>query len=133
MFLIQGVFFQKRQFLTTTYLPREGLSPVLGNGVFYSMFCGSIWVDPQKPSQLVGGLMDQFGDSLLSSIEMTPDFLRFKKKYSQREYTIDYDLVPLGQGMWKGTWKSIPSVGMGPARCILTEVPNNFLDHAIFP
>jgi hypothetical protein len=128
MLLIQGVFFQDRQFLTTAYLPKESLCPVVGHSRFYSMFAGSLWIDPKEPSQLIGGLMDEFGDSLLSSVEMSKQSLRFKKKYLRREYVIDYDFVALEGGIWEGKWKSIPSIGEGTARCILTQIPSGFLN-----
>ncbi len=127
MYLIQGVFFQNQQWLGTRMVPIEGMVAVIEKGLLYSMFTGTIYEDSRNPGQLTGGLVDHYGNSDLSDVELTDTELRFTKKYQRRADQIEYVFRQNDSFGWIGTYVG-PVVGSGVSRCVLTRVGEDFFD-----
>lgn len=133
-YLIQGVFFQSQQVFDIGFRSVEGAVPVLKEGIYSSMFCGAISPCRGDQSELSGSLVDQFGESILTKIELSPTRLEptkfsFTKKYNHRSDLIQYSFETQVGNVWVGKWRGI-AVGSGVAKCKLTEVTDlDFFDY----
>lgn len=128
-YLLQGVFFQGRRFLGIDFRPVEGIVPVLKEGILTSMFSGAISSRCEDSAGLVGSLVDQYGESILTNVYLEPnrvDPVRFSftKQYTHREDLIDYVFEKKVGNVWVGQWKG-SAVGSGVAKCKLTEVTDD--------
>jgi hypothetical protein len=121
--LIQGVFFQYRESLGVATKPVEGTVAVVKKCLGQFQFAGVIERDPW--GVLSGGMNDVFGEAELSDITIVEQTLRFKKKYVDRDYVIQYEFTKQPDGTWSGSYASA-ATGTGQARCVLTHVNRNF-------
>jgi hypothetical protein len=71
-------------------------------------------------------LTDAAGKATLAGIELTEDTLSFTKQYDGREDTIHYRFRKQADGTWKGGYSGT-ATSEGEARCIVTQVPDDFL------
>jgi hypothetical protein len=130
MFLIQGVFFQNQEGLGVRMKPVDGAVCVIEKVLLYSMYAGIISSNPDFPPQLVGGMFDYFGESVLSEIEVNDIQVRFKKQYTRRSDTILYTFKKRDRNTWAGKYRG-KMVGEGLSRCVITEVDDSFNDPTI--
>jgi hypothetical protein len=123
MFLIQGLFFTK------DYIMRIGLDAEIGERVllqpamFRTMFSGII----KLPKDSIGGegaLMDVFGNSILTEVNLSDESFSFVKKYDRRNDIIQYKFQREGE-FWVGNYSG-PAVGKGAVRCILLPINKTF-------
>lgn len=128
VFLIQGVFFQTREGLGTTWDLRDGLIAVIRSRIGQFMYSGAIWEDPPGSRVLTGRTQDHFGIADLSDIHLGVREVRFKKQYGRRSYCIDYSFKLRDGSNWLGAYNS-PEVGSGVTRCVITPVPDEFFSH----
>jgi hypothetical protein len=125
-YLIQGLFFQNRQWLGLGYKPADGVVAVIRNGLCQFMYAGAIWQDPAHVmGGLTGHMLDTFGNSILSDIYIDDGVIRFKKKYDSRPDTIQYVFEKKDGNSWVGEYTG-SAVGKGISRCVLTEVSDEF-------
>ena len=130
-FLIQGFFFQEHILLGVAPWSEsedqdedEGeLGIVMHPELMAHMWSGVIFTNPET-DQLSGELIDDFGESTLANIELTPDRISFIKQYDNRRDNIFYSFTP-EKSYWVGKYSG-ELVGKGVARCILTELPDAF-------
>jgi len=126
-FLIQGLFFQNRQVLGLA-CSVEGNAAVLYSGLFQFMFAGLIWTDKQSALyELTGDMLDHFGRSRLSEVQVTDLEVKFTKRYKGREDDIFYTFKVRDGDSWVGEYRG-DRVGSGTSRCIITEVPDSFFE-----
>jgi hypothetical protein len=129
MYAIQGVFFQNQEWLSTAFLPGEGLSPVIKTGLIYTIYSGVISINPENPAQLVGGIIDHYGESILTDIIIVEGSsaaeISFTKKYVKRPDLIRYTFKIRDGVTWVGRFDG-PKVGSGVSRCLLTLIPEDF-------
>jgi hypothetical protein len=122
-YLIQGLFFQAQDRIKLGI--GDGTDSGVAESLFRIMFAG--FISPQivegKPV-LVGEMNDQNGESTLTDIIIEPESLQFIKQYNGSPLKIKY-IFQLKNGIWVGEYFE-PSIGSGQARCILTEVPEEF-------
>jgi|GEM_PF-1695683 len=126
--LIQGLFFQWQDGVGIAY-SHEGAIPVIQQAMVRSHFAGAIWEDPES-GKLEGNLTDHYGDSTLFDIEISETELSFVKRYVQRPqsdfHAIHYKFEKHGTD-WVGGYNG-EATGDGMARCIITEVTEDFFD-----
>lgn len=122
--LIQGFFFQERMFLGVKHRAESegGVGVFMQPGIMSHMWSGVIWTT--EDDKLTGELLDDFGDSVLTNIEITDDKLSFTKRYHQRGDDIQYTFAKVRKH-WVGEYSG-DAVGKGTARCILTEPSEEF-------
>ncbi len=122
--LIQGMFFQERQF---TRISHEGGDArlMISSGVARCMYSGIIFPtpDPENPD-VIGCMTDHFGDSEIFDFVMRNNEIRFTKKYTNRPDTIGYSFKLVGS-IWVGGYEG-DAVGKGFSNCIVTEVTDEF-------
>lgn len=128
MYLIQGVFFQNQQWLGVACVPIEGNVAVIRSGLCYFVFSGVINRDLNDLfGRHIGQLDDHFGHSNLTNMCLTDDELTFVKKYTQRDYTINYTFKRQSSGIWVGKYSG-EVTGTNIARCILTPITRDFFE-----
>lgn len=69
-----------------------------------------------------GVMIDTYGPSALSILEMEDDKFIFQKSYERSENIVSYFMQRGDSGVWTGRYHSL-QVGEGDARCLLTELP----------
>jgi len=126
--LIQGFFFQKRQWLSPAQVPIIGATVMVNSALCRDMFSGIIFPDEQN---ILGGYMglltDIWGESTISEVIIWPEQkMSFVKKYDKREDLINYDFE-FKNGLWVGKFSG-SFVGEGIAKCILTTLTDEQLD-----
>jgi hypothetical protein len=129
VYLLQGFFFQNREWLGIAMAPIDGAVAVIRRGLCRDMFAGLIW--RENDSDLwgwVGEMTDQFGAATLGNIEINPEELRFTKHYLARPGPIDYAFRRDGD-LWVGGFNG-EVVGEGGATCVLTPAPGRLLRSA---
>lgn len=128
---INGVFFQRQHMLGVGYKPGEGAVAVIREGVerfYFSGYINTETVDTDDDDGgLPGAMEDQFGPSDLFDIIATDTEFGFKKLYDRRPDMIEYRFRKLPDGSWVGHYEGV-AVGRGVARCMLTPIPDGFLD-----
>lgn len=128
MIIISGVFFQNQQWIGLAMRPVDGLVPIIESGLIRSCFSGMILETP--PGVYVGGIFDHYGESEIFDIEFCgigSQRLSFTKKYRQRPDSIKYTFTKKDDsGIFVGEFSG-ELVGSGTAKCVLTEVSDNFL------
>lgn len=107
--LLQGVFFQDY----------PGGFPVNENFNGFE-FSGVIF-----PQAHVGRITDNFGKSTLSDIIIEETAISFTKRYNNRP-SIRF-MFSKKDSIWVGQFKG-EDTGVGTAKCIITEVPDDFFD-----
>lgn len=127
MFLIQGCFFQNQEWLGLRTEPIEGTVCVIEKGLIWDMFAGIIRHNPNFPPQLIGGMLDHYGESILSDIEINDIQVRFTKRYERRSDEILYSFKVKEGNTWAGKYSG-EAVGKGLSRCVITEVDDSFSD-----
>ncbi len=123
-YLIQGFFFQQRQFLGLSMKPIDGAVAVVREGLFRDMFAGMIWREGCL-GVWTGSLIDPVGDSKISKIRLTPNSFSFTKKYDGHPDTIHYEFE-WETDHWAGGFRG-EHVGTGSAVCALTPTPEGIL------
>ena len=89
--LMQGVFFQRQDHLGLGHNAEGDLRVFVRSGMCRYMYSGVIFPDPDSVvGRLIGEMFDNFGQSILSDIQMSLDELRFVKKYNDRKDIIRY-------------------------------------------
>lgn len=128
-FLIQGVFWQKRQWLDTALEPIEGYVAVIKTGVVEFMYQGAVCASPESLlGEMSGSTTDHFGRSQITKFVMEQSRLSFVKQYGDKPYGIAY-VFPVKKGnIWEGYYEGPSNVGCGLTRCVVTEVPMEFFD-----
>ncbi|MEK9131715.1 MAG: hypothetical protein AAB447_02275 [Patescibacteria group bacterium] len=127
MFLIQGVFFQNRQYLGLACVPIEGAVVTINEGLFQTMFAGIIFSDQrQSRNNLRGYMLDTCGESVLKDISVSDREVSFTKHYDRRKDIIKYSFTVKHGNTWIGQYSG-DAVGVGLARCMITEVDDDFL------
>lgn len=130
MFLIHGVFFQEQQWLGARIVPIEGIVAVIESGLLFSMYAGLICGEERNPDRLAGGMIDHYGESTLSEIDLVPEKqFAFTKKYNRRSDSIRYNFTTRHSDLWIGTYEG-PLVGRGVTHCYVKEVPKDFCSPA---
>ena len=119
-YLVQGLYFQRRQLLGLGMHPTMGEVATLYPGVIRDMFAGVVWWD-DIADEWQGSLQDPAGYSNLTDIQRDTEMFSFDKHYERRNDVIHYEFALVGDP-WIGTYEG-PAVGSGYANCILTPVP----------
>jgi len=121
-YLIQGFFFQGREWLDTEISQQNGdLRPIIRSGLCRYMYSGVIYPDKYNAmGGYAGQLTDHFGDSTLSEMLVLPELVKFTKKYTRRDDLIYYQLKKVGD-LWIGEYSGT-ATGSGTTQCIITEV-----------
>jgi len=130
MFLIQGVFFPRFEGFST-YKGQEKselVHEVLRNVAFQ----GALFPGPDE--KLVGEMKDPLGPSVVYDVSLDENELRFTKMYNDptrasatRDCKVEYVLRRQPDGTWVGEYLTTNRYS-GVARCVLVEVPDDFLD-----
>lgn len=126
IFLIQGCFFQNQTWLGIG-MSTEGCVATLERGLIWDMYAGIIRPNPNFPPQLIGGMVDHYGESTLSDVEVSNIQVGFVKKYDRRQDTIRYLFKVKDGNTWVGEYSG-EAVGRGLSRCIITQVDDSFND-----
>lgn len=128
---IQGLFFQPVLEIKLDMDMRVvSRSPLILEHEGQFMFHGSIWLDPESNNgRLTGVIEDGFGIAALSHIRISDKHFAFTKQYEGRSDQIRYVFGKKDGPTWVGTWSG-PWVGDGIARCLVTELPDDFLGPA---
>lgn len=124
--LIQGIFFQDPDEPIELVELGQNKRLLLRATVGQYMFCGSIWEDPDEPGVLTGCLQDAFGISILSQITITPELVRYRKRYEKRRDEILYTFDQRDGDSWVGTYSGAQT-GRGITRCWLRDIPDDHL------
>jgi len=127
-FFINGVFFQNLRQLGIAFCSEvEGDTQVfITQALNRFMYFGTIFPSEQGRENLSGTMIDFIGESELSEVEVIPEeSFRFLKKYLHRPDFIEYKFQ-FKDGLWIGGYSG-EGVGQGYSRCVLTEVPDEFL------
>lgn len=126
IFLIQGFFFQNHTSLRIIHRAEVegGIGAGIMNAMWRTMFSGVIYPDSIKPSKLIGEMFDRYGESTLVNVKIGPEKMSFGKRYNHRNYNIRYKFERVGN-IWVGGF-SHERTGKGDAKCIITEIPDNF-------
>lgn len=103
-YLIQGFFFQ--------------------NGRF--MFAGMIFPNPDDEAELIGTMIDHYGESKIFKVNITDTEIYFIKKYDNRDDLVEYYFKRNGN-IWVGWYSAVSKKGKGAAKCIFTEAPDSLL------
>ncbi len=122
MFLLQGVFWQA---IENAGFDHKRDEVVVRRGHFTFAFAGAIDANPPDKKPLEGWMLDIFGRSRIFDIELTDGTLSFKKQYHDRDDVITYSFRKQGSGTLVGFYQG-EAVGRDFARCILTEVSDEF-------
>lgn len=127
--LIQGIFFQNKQSLEIAYIGGGvGSTVVVNEELCETIFAGVIWQDRQNVlGGLAGNMMDLSGVSRLALVRVSDTEVRFKKLYYGRDDEILFVFSRREGDVWLGEYSGA-AVGNGIARCILTEVSDDFFD-----
>lgn len=123
-YLIQGVYFQHRE-----ELGFDGAGVVVRNLLRSAMYAGTLWFDPESAKiELTGQMNDHAGPSKLFKGFVSPEEVRFTKKYDHRpEDEINYVFRVRENGIWLGEYTG-ERCGTGVSSCIITEVLEQFFD-----
>ena len=78
-----------------------------------------------EQGDIEGTIIDVYGESYMSCIELTSDRFIFTKRYVHREDTLQYRLSKQSDGTWQGVYEG-RSAGTGNCRCIVTQVHEDF-------
>lgn len=127
MFLIQGIFFTQDSRLGIANDPEIGPRVSIEPVIIRCMYGGLLKVPDLLDSSTPygeGALHDQYGNSLLTAVELTEERLRFYKQYDNRSDSITYDFHKEGN-IWIGSYGG-SMVGVGASRCILTPMEKEF-------
>jgi len=138
-FLIQGFFYQNQEWFDNVYVPGEGLTAVVKEGLIPFMFSGAIWhLGHDEINDLVGALRDDFGPSELRDIAVSDSEISFSKYYEKYKILgpdkfVRYTLKKGEQNTWVGTYSfpTDPKMEGGAARCILTELDFSLIQRDI--
>lgn len=122
--LITGVWFQERSGLGIAF-DHTGAIPVWQTAMCRFMFVGGFGPTLEDPSVLTGNMTDPAGNSELFGVNLTDTELTFVKQYAGRNYCIEYEFRKQPDGTWRGRYSG-SGCGSGQARCVLTEVVDNF-------
>ena len=114
-YFIQGVFFQE-----------QGHPAQILQTMFSGMF-GTL--DELEDHE--GEMIDFYGESYMSYINLTPDTLTFVKVYRKRTDSIYYRFTKQSDDTWQGEYKG-DWTGTGICRCVVTRVPENFFHPTLF-
>ena len=131
MFFINGMFWQQGQAPYLDHIPGEGAVVMLGQRQLQAVFSGLIGNRPLADGN-DGFLVDVFGPSVLTNFSVGDTEMEFLKQYQRRfenAVLIRYTFTKSQDGVWNGEWEA-PAVGKGEARCILTEIPEEFFAKA---
>lgn len=129
MYLIQGVFFQNYTSLDISFETGESAA-VIRTMLSFFVFNGIIGKPVDDPdSSLKGEIKDRFGEAALSEIKIDESTISFVKKYRQRTDSVEYFFRRADHDnlLYEGEYNGPPEVGSGFARCVLVEVPDEFL------
>jgi len=125
VYLIQGFFFQNRQWLGLDMSTEgEGVIAVVRQGLCRNLFSGVMF--PDTLGGLIGEMNDRCGESELSKVVISSNSFQFEKNYKERvNRPISYSFRRKGL-LWIGEYSG-ETVGRGGATCITTEVSDNNL------
>ncbi len=132
MFLVQGVFFQLCGGLGTSWNGGD-LQAVWRTQFRFFVFHGVFGRQPDEPQgELSGETCDEFGEAEISNIRLSDAELRFDKKYKTRpnepiEYIFRKQMDWAWEGVYEGVYCDPAQNHCGNARCVLVEVPDDFL------
>lgn len=126
-YLVQGFFFQHREYLGIGMRPGEGAVALIKSGVFRDMFAGMIHREEWLFGDWAGQLSDPVGQSVLTNVRLDDSRFSFDKQYDRRSDIIHYTFSPAPEGnFWVGGYEG-DLVGKGSANCILTPIPEQLL------
>lgn len=123
LFLIQGLFFANDYIMGISHDPEIGERATINQAMFRTMFAGVIRFSEDYPGG-EGALLDHYGTSILSEVELTDDKLSFKKRYDHRRDIILYELNKSGD-CWAGSYSG-NAVGTGAVKCQLLPIGEDF-------
>jgi hypothetical protein len=127
-FLIQGLFFQDRQWLGVGNRPGDGVVAIFHSGLCRHMFAGAVWQDPERVQGVLTGTMhDAFGDSILTDIRIDESEVSYSKMYLRRGggNFIHYTFRKRKGLEWVGEFNGV-DCGNGISTCLVTEVGDDF-------
>ena len=132
IFLIQGVY----TYVNFTFDPELDFENVLANLidnedelkawlklvtetiVLVAEYYGFIKFIGDDQENGIGWLMDQFGQAVISNVNMTEDSLRFCKKYEDRDDLVIYEFKKAEKDCWTGYYCG-SAVGQGLSDCVI--------------
>lgn len=117
--MIQGFFFQGQMLLGIGY-GIDGARAVINQAMVRDMFAG-VFGEGEFSEEWEGSLVDAFGNSTLSGVELAETQFRFDKSYDGRDDKIHYEFRRDG-AIWVGEYSG-DYVGKGGASCIITPIP----------
>lgn len=101
---------------------------VFNQGIDQTIYAGIFGILPSEEALgFQGSMMDEYGRSLLSEIEVTETSFQFTKQYRDRSDLIQYTFSKGEDGFWYGQYKG-KAVGRNVSRCVLTQVPEDFFE-----
>lgn len=124
-YLIQGFFYQKHSWLDIAHRSETegGAGVVIRGGLCRFMYSGVIFPNFEEPDQLIGEMLDHFGESELLGVKITQEDVSFTKKYLQRSDYINYVFRKEGE-LWVGEYFG-SAVGRGDSKCIVNVAPDD--------
>ena len=126
--LIQGMYFQHCEGVGLGVRPGAGVVAVVHQFHGGFSFDGRIFQDPTNAlGGLIGVMNDEVGSSKLTDIRLSENTLSFIKTYDEgRERSIAYTFEKRKGNEWVGHY-TLYAGEKGGARCVLTEVGDDFL------
>ncbi len=122
IYLIQGVFFQSKQFLGIGFDELIGERVFSTDGIFHTVFMGVINFDEN-----FGQMNDVYGNSSLRVLNISGSGFSFQKEYDDRRrkdiitYTFVFDEAGKDyKGIWSLRLEDFSDGGV--TRCVLTEI-----------
>lgn len=129
-YLLQGSYFQNKEWLDIACVPLEGNVAVVRRGLIHAMYAGAVWPDPERAlGALTGCMLDANGTARLFDVHISPREVHFKKQYERRDYILTYAFNTQQNGVWLGTYSGT-IVGRGISSCIVTAVEGEELLNA---
>jgi len=122
VYIITGIWLQEHAGVDIDF-DRTGAIPVWRTAMCRHLFAGVVWNGTDGTFE--GSMLYQVGTSELSDIRLSGKMLTFTKKYSHRDDFIEYLFAKQSDGTWSGGYSG-EACGAGKARCIVTEVADEF-------
>lgn len=127
-YLVQGVFFQHRDYVFGIKIPPMTESMPSANKLNQCMFSGLIILNAQGEGVHGASLTDHFGTSDLGNIILSDKEFSFVKVYDNGN-EFDYSFKKKDGDFWIGTWNEQDEPGNnGLVRCLLIPIEETYFD-----
>lgn len=124
LYSLFGVFFQNKKGIITAHDPIIGTRAFIEETMKRSTFYALLGEEDDR-ADISGMMNDVFGDSEITDFTIDDSTMSYRKRYIHRSDVIEYVFNTKEGNTWYGTWSG-PSVGTGTAKCIVTEIDEQF-------